>query len=705
MLRPATPLSVLLFAAFALLLLSVLSVPVIQGIPLGEFQDATFGVFGFCRGNRCSSISVGYDIETATPSDAGSFDLPSSVRSPLAAILIVHPVAALITLIMFIMAVAAHFHAPAHSSRYLLVLFIFLVIDFLVCLLAFLVDVLVFIPHLAWGSYLVLAATIIVLVSSIVTCAMRRTITGRKSRQKAIAQNAEMSGENYYNREAHVKAAVVASEPSIPAISGANQSVADSLPQFASFEQQRKMDQDSDERIPLTQRSPSNRSNVIPNDVADPAAIPPFNPPSRSGSQDRYGNPANGPQDAYAMGRGPGGPPFDRANSRGRGGMGPPGGYRGGRGGYGRGGYDNYGPPTRGRGGYGPPGPGRGGYGPRGGRGGYGPPPRGYGPGPGGMRGGRSPPPNMPGPYDRRPTGDSYNYNSQPQDSDPALDYGTEPGPNFSLPSTGPAPNGGYEAYNPDTASLPRAESPPPLPYETSDPLVGGRPVEMDASPSPVQAPKNYGQFGPIRDSDIDVAGMVGLQQGKPPMGSHDTYMTEASKYSTDEFVPPRAGWNQGSGRNSPRAPSPLNVQNRAPANERASPAPAAPGGAYYEDIDPRFAAPAAPVPQQSPPPLNVPPPIEPIYEDVHADNSGARSPAESERSNFTSISQRGINPRWNPAPPMPHQQGPPRRPGPQRQDILLDMPDFQIGGPSGKPQRGAGPGMIPGSAYPTGPI
>jgi hypothetical protein len=62
MLRPATPLSVLLFAAFALLLLSVLSVPVIQGIPLGEFQDATFGVFGFCRGNRCSSISVGYDI-------------------------------------------------------------------------------------------------------------------------------------------------------------------------------------------------------------------------------------------------------------------------------------------------------------------------------------------------------------------------------------------------------------------------------------------------------------------------------------------------------------------------------------------------------------------------------------------------------------------------------------------------------------------
>ena len=63
MLRPATPLSVVLFAAFALMLLSVLSTPVIEGIPLGEFRDATFGVFGYCKGgDGCSSISIGYDI-------------------------------------------------------------------------------------------------------------------------------------------------------------------------------------------------------------------------------------------------------------------------------------------------------------------------------------------------------------------------------------------------------------------------------------------------------------------------------------------------------------------------------------------------------------------------------------------------------------------------------------------------------------------
>lgn len=63
MLRPATPLSVLLAAAFVLLLLAVLSVPVIKAIPLGEHQGTTFGVFGYCKSDgSCSSISIGYDI-------------------------------------------------------------------------------------------------------------------------------------------------------------------------------------------------------------------------------------------------------------------------------------------------------------------------------------------------------------------------------------------------------------------------------------------------------------------------------------------------------------------------------------------------------------------------------------------------------------------------------------------------------------------
>lgn len=410
------------------------------------------------------------------------------------------------------MAVTAHFHAPSHSARYLLVFFILLVITFLVCLLAFLIDILLFMPHMAWGTYVVLAATILVAFSGVVTCAMRRSMTSRKARRKKIEENAEMSGENYYNREANGKPNVdigIANQPSIPLVSGANQSGKDNLPAFASFEQVKKDDQVSDERVPLTQRSPTQGPNDLTAAGAMGGAAAARAYGSRSPSRDRYGNPSNGQPDAYGLARDPS---FDRSQSRGRGDM--SGAFHRGRGGpyNARGGY---GAPNRGRGGYGPQG--RGGYGPRGGRGGYGPPPRGnYGPG-GPMRGGRSPPPMYAGAaagaaYGRRPSNDSYGQ-----------EYNTNPSTN---PSSAAVNN--YEPYNPD-ANLARAESPPPL---NAGP---GTLPEMDAGQP---APGGYGQYGQLRDSDVDVAGMVGLQQGQglgPAPRRHDTYMSEGSKYSTDE--------------------------------------------------------------------------------------------------------------------------------------------------------------------------
>lgn len=61
MLRPATPLSATLFVAFGLLLISVLSTPIITAIPLGSFNNYDFGVFGYCNGDDCSRIEIGYD--------------------------------------------------------------------------------------------------------------------------------------------------------------------------------------------------------------------------------------------------------------------------------------------------------------------------------------------------------------------------------------------------------------------------------------------------------------------------------------------------------------------------------------------------------------------------------------------------------------------------------------------------------------------
>ena len=414
-----------------------------------------------------------------------AFKLVSGARRTLSSILVIHPVAALLTLILFGMAAASHLHSASHSSRYLLGMFVLSIITFLACVVAFVVDVLLFIPHMAWGSYIVLAATIMMLVSGVVIFAMRRTIVGRKARQKRIAENAEMSGENYYNREGQMKPDV-ATQPTFPVMAGGASATGDHLPTFATFESGRKDDQVSDERIPLTQRSPVDRTAM--SDVGGMAQ------PRREPSLDRFGNPSNGMQDAYGM---PRSQSTDRMNGRGRGGA-PP---RGGRGPPGRGGFDPYGPAGRGRGrgGYGPP-PGRGG--PRG-RGGYGPPPRGYGPG--GMRG-RGPPgggyANMPGgPYDRRPSADSHNVPyGQPGQSETSLNRGWD------------ANNGQYGGEHDD---LPRAESPPPLP---------GQVAEMG--------------YDNIRDSDTDVAGMIGLQQGHGP-ARHDTIMSEGSKYSTDGYVNP----------------------------------------------------------------------------------------------------------------------------------------------------------------------
>ncbi|KAF4984212.1 hypothetical protein FZEAL_552 [Fusarium zealandicum] len=693
MLRPATPLTVLLFVAFALLLLAVLSTPVIEAIPLSDFDGITYGVFGYCEnGKGCSGIGVGYDTAKLAGDNAQAFDLPSGTRNTLSAILIVHPVAALLTLILFIMAAVSHTHAASHSTRFLLIQFIFLFIDFLVCLLAFLIDVLVFVPHLAWGSYLVLAATILVAMSGLVTCAMRRTLISRKDRQRRIGENAEMSGENYYNRNGQPKTTAEDEASRQAALPPMSNGVHDNLPSFASFEQQNKIDQTSDENIPLTRRTTSNRSPIPPNGGASVGEVASFNrSPQRQGSRDQFGNPINNDvPDPYASRRGP----SPSMSNRSRGG---PGSYRGGRGGYGRGGYDNYGAPMRGRGGYGSQG--RGGQGPRGGRGGYGTPPRGaYAAG--GMRGARSPPPGYNnGPYDRRPSpANAYGaYDNQP--SDVSNVYSST---NPSMPSVSTAV---YSAYTPDSA-LPRAESPPPLPG-TQPATVGGQAIEMDASPAQRQ---DAGEYGHLRDSDADVAGMIGLQQGRVPQ-RHDTYMSEGSKYSNDEqYAPPAAAWNQGGGRHSPRAQSPLVTgQPAAEVAGRNTPPVAQQtmtGGTsnYYEDVDPRFAS-------ETPPATShlQPPPIEPIYEDIHANNAGARSPAESERSTFTSISQRGINPRWNPnpPPPMPYQQGPhPRRPVQQqqqqqqkRQDVLLDNPDFSLPGS----RNARGPGMVPGSAYPPG--
>lgn len=390
---------------------------------------------------------------------------------------------------------------------------------FIVALLAFLIDVLLFVPHLSWGSYLVLTATILIAASGIVSCAMRRTLVSRKARKRRIAENAEMNGDNFYSRQG-------GPDPMIPTTTASSALVnggpgVDKLPAFATFEMQKEKERTSDERIPLTQRTPpeTSPSNLPPSVGSDRyGGAPPRSQSRGSPPRDQYGNPMpQPPPGAYGTrSRDPSrDPSLNRQYSEGRG-M-PPAGYRG----RGRGGY-----PPNGRGGYG--GPPRGGYG----RGGYSGPYRGGmseplsagGMAAGGMmRGGRGAPPTY-GPPQRG------GYRGQ----SPGTDYARRPSapqaPGYDTANYPPPapPAAQYAAYNPDDSrsSLPRAESPPPM-----GPV--GQAVEMDATTgSPSHAPQGYGQFGSIRESDGDVAGMVGLQQQKM---QRETIASESSRYSQDE--------------------------------------------------------------------------------------------------------------------------------------------------------------------------
>jgi hypothetical protein len=129
----------------------------------------------------------------------------------------------------------------------------------------------------------------------------------------------------------------------------------------------------------------------------------------------------------------------------------------------------------------------------------------------------------------------------------------------------------------------------------------------------------------------------------------------------------------------------------------------------YYEDVDPRFAPEIDPVPpvqeSSTPGPASLAPGAAHGMRDVpiartgsYEDLPGARSPTESDTSNFTSVSQRGVNPNWKPGGPGDAAgQFPPhgiRKPAQvqvqQKRDILLgNNPDFEL--PFPRPGRGRG--------------
>ena len=104
-----------------------------------------------------------------------------------------------------------------------------------------------------------LASTILITASGVVTCAMRRTLVSRKARKKRIAQNAEMNGENFYSRQNATDADAQApnSQPIMPTVNST--STPDQLPAFTTYDSKSQATVD-DDQMPLNARTPSNRT-------------------------------------------------------------------------------------------------------------------------------------------------------------------------------------------------------------------------------------------------------------------------------------------------------------------------------------------------------------------------------------------------------------------------------------------------------------
>lgn len=484
----------------------------------------------------------------------GTFTLPASTRHSLSAILVVHPVAAFLTLVCFILAVTSHVHSAAHSAKFHLSLIILLLPTILITLLAFLIDILLFIPHLAWGGWLVLAAEILLVISGVVTCAMRRMLVSRKARQRRIADNPDMNGQNAFQQSFGAKAdspPPLHQQPTAPMMNGG---LAQEKPGFATFDSTNGRRMSEDDRVPLNSRTPSAPSTSSGMRSGYEDGLDRYGGPGRGGMGGmrggRGGRMYNGPRDEFGNPLPPSGAfgaaPGRRSSSEQRLGHQYSGETMNSQGlrGRGRGGY-----PPRGYGRGGPYGPGRGGPGMSGnGRAGIPLGPMAAGAGAGMMagemmgRGQRGPPPGYGPGYPPQGRGGPSQYGP----NDPPTAYGPAGLERRQSPGPLPGPGGyGYGARGPSPGSqngqrYRQVSDPPPLPLQSDDPPGIGQAIEMDATTGSPQLTPGFEptpHHQQLRDSDSDVQGLVGLQQKRMGSPLRENPISPTSAYGQAEYV------------------------------------------------------------------------------------------------------------------------------------------------------------------------
>ncbi|GFZ44487.1 hypothetical protein JCM24511_02209 [Saitozyma sp. JCM 24511] len=174
--------SFLLLAATVLLVVASISAPVVDHISFLNIynggQESTFGVFGYCtnvQSGTCSPRGLGYDIATASNAMTNYTYVNNSLTN-LTKALVLHPVAAGIAFLSFLIALCSDHVGFLFAS---LIAFV----AFLVSLVAMIIDFVMFgiIRHeinsntsasasFSTAIWLTLAATVVLFFASFIVC-------------------------------------------------------------------------------------------------------------------------------------------------------------------------------------------------------------------------------------------------------------------------------------------------------------------------------------------------------------------------------------------------------------------------------------------------------------------------------------------------------------------------------------------------------
>ncbi|CCC69513.1 hypothetical protein NCAS_0C05230 [Naumovozyma castellii] len=162
----------------------VISIPITNSIILSSHEGLSYGVFGWCVTEpgmepQCTRTKIGYD--SSDPAILGhSLFLPSSSKYSVTKLLVVHPIALTLTVILWAMSLIITLSRMGTSPSFILLTACVSLLAFLFSLFCFLVDLLLFKLALRWPGWLMFASTVLIAVCCSLLWSLRRTVSIQK---------------------------------------------------------------------------------------------------------------------------------------------------------------------------------------------------------------------------------------------------------------------------------------------------------------------------------------------------------------------------------------------------------------------------------------------------------------------------------------------------------------------------------------------